>query len=74
MMKNDETWYVLTEVFTLEESNLIRGMLETAGIPVEVKQESAGELFGLTVGPLSKIQIMIPVQYKEEAEELIALS
>jgi hypothetical protein len=45
--------------------------LEAAGIPVLLKYESAGLVFGITVDGLGKVEIMVPEALAEEAEYLL---
>ncbi len=71
MNPNSINWVSVSELYDPEEAYLVIGLLEAAGIPVKVDRESAGELFGLTVGPLARIVIMVPFEQKSEAERLL---
>ena len=71
MDSNCINWVSISELYDPEEAYLVIGLLEAAGIPVKVDRESAGELFGLTVGPLARIVILVPSEKKAEAEKLI---
>lgn len=64
-------WVSVSELYDPEEAYLVIGLLEAAGISVKVDRESAGELFGLTVGPLARIVILVPKEEKVEAERLL---
>jgi hypothetical protein len=68
---NNINWVSVSELYDPEEAYLVIGLLEAAGIPVKVDRESAGELFGLTVGPLARIVILVPEEEKLEAERLL---
>lgn len=68
---NSINWVSVTELYDPEEAYLVIGLLEAAGIPVKVDRESAGELFGLTVGPLARIVIQVPNEQRIEAERLL---
>ena len=70
-MSNNINWVSVAELYDPEEAYLVIGLLEAAGIPVKVERESAGELFGLTVGPLARIVILVPKEQKVEAERLL---
>ncbi|MBI5291702.1 MAG: DUF2007 domain-containing protein [Chloroflexi bacterium] len=64
----------LVTVYTVSgqvEANIIKSMLEAAGIPVMVVQEGAGRAYGLTVGPMGKADILVPEQYAEAARKLL---
>lgn len=71
MDPNSINWVSVSELYDPEEAYLVIGLLEAAGIPVKVDRESAGELFGLTVGPLARIVILVPSERKLDAEQLL---
>jgi hypothetical protein len=65
----------LVVVFTTAGSGqaaIIRTMIEAAGIPVTTSQEGAGAVYGLTVGPLGMVDILVPENYAADAEALLA--
>ncbi len=50
---------------------VIRGALETAGIPVMLSYESVGPVLGLTVNGIGKVEVRVPVEWEAEARELL---
>jgi hypothetical protein len=48
-------------------AEMVRLYLESAGLEAQVLQESAGLVYGLTVGPLGLAKILVPIAQKEEA-------
>lgn len=50
---------------------MIKLFLESLGIPAEIFEESAGIIYGLTVGPLAETEIWVPADKAEEAIELL---
>lgn len=61
---------------TVETDNIIAsilaGRLEEEGIPVYLKKdEAAGSIYGLTVGPLANIRIFVPPAKIEQARRLL---
>lgn len=52
-------------------AQIFRSKLEAAGIPVLLKYESAGLVFGITVDGLGEVRIMVPEDYASEAEALL---
>ena len=61
------------EVYTANgqlEADMIRLMLEAKGLHVITRQESAGAVYGLTVGPMGEVSILVP---KIEATEAAVL-
>jgi hypothetical protein len=53
------------------EAYIIKGKLETEGIPVLLKYESAGRVFGITVDGLGEIQVQVPENMLEIARKII---
>jgi len=50
---------------------MIRLLLESVDIPTIVSQESAGIAFGLTVGSLGQVRILVPADRVDEAKEVL---
>ena len=55
------------------EAQIIKGRLESEGIPVLLSYESAGLIYGLTVDGLGEVKIMVPKPLAEEAKEILGL-
>ncbi len=53
------------------EAQVIKGKLESAGIPVFLKYESLGRVYGITVDGLGEVQVVVPKERAEEARALI---
>ncbi|NLW48666.1 MAG: DUF2007 domain-containing protein [Firmicutes bacterium] len=64
-------WVTISEFYDPEEAYLVIGLLEASEIPVKVERETAGRLFGLTVGPLAKITILVPREKRAEVEKIL---
>jgi hypothetical protein len=52
------------------EAHIIKGKLESEGIPVLLQYES--EIFGLTVDGMGQVRILVPESRAEEARAVIA--
>ncbi len=50
---------------------VVRGALETAGIPVMLSYESLGPLLGLTIDGIGRVEVRVPVEWEAEARELL---
>lgn len=64
----------LTAVCTvagLQKAQVIKGKLETAGIPVLLDYESVGPIIGITVNGLGEVRLLVPDDRAEEARALI---
>lgn len=54
------------------EVEIVKSLLREAEIPVFIKKEALGDLYGLTVDGLAKVEIQVPPDKAEEATNLIA--
>ncbi len=52
-------------------AQIYKAKLEAAEIPVLLKYESAGLVFGLTVDGLGEVRIMVPETFAAEAKALL---
>ncbi len=50
---------------------MIKAFLESAGIPAMLNQESAGSTYGLTIGQLGEVEILVPAGKESEARKLL---
>jgi hypothetical protein len=53
------------------EAQIIKGRLESEGIPVLLSYESAGLIYGLTIDGLGEAKIMVPEHLADEAREIL---
>ena len=56
------------------EAQIIKGRLESEGIPVLLSYESAGLIYGITVDGLGEVKIMVPQRLAEEAKEILGVA
>jgi hypothetical protein len=56
------------------EAQIIKGRLESEGIPVLLSYESAGLVYGLTIDGLGAVKIMVPQHLVEEAKEILGIN
>jgi len=54
------------------QASIIKGLLEAAEIPAQLSQEGAGSVYGLSVGPLGRVEILVPASRAREAKALMA--
>ena len=52
-------------------ANVIRGVLEGAGIPVMLSYESIGQTIGLTVDGLGRVEVKVPGEWAQEARDIL---
>ncbi len=54
------------------EAEIVRGLLEAAGLRVWLSHEAAGKAIGLGVGPLGEVSILVPASEEEAARRVLA--
>ncbi len=54
------------------EAEIVKGRLEVEGIPVILKYESLGNVYGLTVDGLGQVQVQVPEGYSEQAKGIVS--
>lgn len=67
-----DKWEVVAEVYGELEAELIRGLLEAGGVEVFLSQEGAGRAYGLNLGALGKVQILVPSRDLQSARDILA--
>jgi hypothetical protein len=55
------------------EAQIIKGRLESEGIPVLLSYESAGLIYGITIDGLGEVKVMVPERLAEEAKEILEI-
>ena len=68
---SEHSWEVIEEVSGELQAQLLRGLFEAQGIPVTLNQEGAGRAYGLGVGALGMVQILVPAEFSQAARELL---
>jgi hypothetical protein len=68
---NDELVLVESVSGSLE-AEILRGMLESFGLTVNLSQESAGRVYGLGVGRLARVDILVPADQADRARDILA--
>ena len=68
----DSDFEELMAVEGLMEAEIIKSKLESFHIPVFLKFESAGHIFGITMNGLGKVKIIVPKSFLQEARTVLA--
>ncbi len=55
----------------MPEAEIIKGLLESAEIPVHLSYESAGVVYGLTVDGLGEVRVQVPAEFAPLALDLL---
>lgn len=67
----DRPLKVVASVAGKMEAEIIRGMLQARGIEVVLSQESAATAYGISVGALARVDIMVPSDQAQSAESVL---
>ena len=70
---SSEEQLVTVRVARQIEAQIIKGRLESEGIPVLLSYESAGLVYGLTVDGIGEVRIMVPKRLAEQAKEILEM-
>jgi len=64
-------WEVVYETNGALLAEILRGLLEAQDISVVLSQEGAGRVYGLTVGTLGRVQILVPATDLDRAQKIL---
>jgi len=62
-------WVTVKIVYGLPEAHIVKGVLESDGIPVRLEYEAVGKIYSFTVDGLARVYIQVPEDTVEEALE-----
>lgn len=69
-----EKWEVAATEPGWWKADIVKGKLEAEGIPVELRYEAVGKVYGLTVDGLGAVEILVPRESLEKAREVLSQS
>jgi hypothetical protein len=52
-------------------AQIIKGHLESEGIPVLLQYESAGLIYGITTDGIGEVRVLVPAAFLEEARKIV---
>jgi hypothetical protein len=62
---------VISKVQGQATADIIKSHLESEGIPVLLKYESSGAIYGILVDGVGEIRILVPKEFADEARHII---
>ena len=68
---SEQTWKTVISIQGELQAEILRGLLEAQGIPVQLSQEGVARVYGLGVGPLAEVDILVPANKFQAAQEII---
>ena len=54
------------------QAQIVKGRVESEGVPVLLRYEGAGLIYGITVDGLGEARVMVPENLVEQAETILA--
>jgi hypothetical protein len=67
----EDKWETVESVQGQLQAEILRGLLEAQGIRVFLNQEGAGVAYGINVGPLGTVEIMVPTSEMDQARQIL---
>lgn len=64
------SWVLLCTAYQPQHL-IIKGLLESAGIPVDLKYEAVSPIQGINRGPLGEVKILVPKEHESLAREIM---
>lgn len=64
---------VVWEAANLLEAEIVKGRLESEGIPALIRGEAVGSIYGFTAGNLARADVMVPAPLAERAGEILSM-
>jgi len=55
----------------MQEASIIKGRLESEGIPVVLKYESFAKITGLNIDGIGEVNVFVPGNFKDEASNIV---
>ena len=69
--REEVQWEVVAQMPGLLPARIVADRLRSEGIPVRFWQESVGQAFGMTVGPLGTGYVAVPEGFADQALEIL---
>ncbi len=63
---------VVWEAANLLEAEIVKGRLESEGIPALIRGEAVGSIYGFSTGNLARAEVMVPAPLAERAGEILS--
>lgn len=67
----DQEPVVVWEAANLMEAQIVKGRLESEGIPAVIRGEALGAIYGLTTGSLAAAAVLVPAPLADKALEIL---
>ncbi len=71
MKEETDTGWAPVFTGSMTEAQIVKGLLETNDIPVNLEYEAIGKIYGLTVDGLGKVVVLVPSSMLNIARALL---
>ncbi len=68
---SEQNWEKIGVAAGALQAEILKGLLEAQGIPVVLSQEGAGQVFGLSVGVMGQVDILVPTHLVAQAQQVL---
>ena len=68
---SEQSWEKIGVAAGELQAEILKGLLEAQGVPVVLSQEGAGHVFGLTVGLMGEVDILVPTHLVAQAQQVL---
>jgi len=65
-------WMVVYITYNVPEGHIVAGRLQSYGIPAMVHQALGASAFGITIGSLGEVRVLVHAEHYDEALALLA--
>ena len=66
-----DRFIVVDKVSGRTEAEILRSYLQAIGVQCELSQEAAGWVYGMGVGPLAEVEILVPSSQGKQARQAL---
>ncbi len=69
---DESTRWIVIAIVGWAEAEVMRSKLESEGIPCVLQRESAGAVYGITIGPMGEVRVLVPEPLADRAIDLLS--
>jgi hypothetical protein len=65
-------WVTVHKTNGITDAEILKNMLESFGIPAQVRYEAAGRIYGLTMDGMGVVALLVTEDRAQEARDILA--
>ena len=66
-----DRYIVVDTISERTEAELLRSMLQARGVQCELSHEAAGWVYGIGIGPLAEVELLVPSHQSKLARQIL---